>query len=128
MPAYDYRCLNCKKRFDIIMSYSEYGTRPVNCPHCGSDQVTRRIGRVRIGRSDESRLSSMADPTAMENMDKDPRTLGRMMRQMSGEIGQDMGSEFNEVVSRLEKGESPEAIERAMPDLGTGDDSMGGLD
>jgi len=128
MPAYDYRCLNCKKRFDIIMSYSEYGTRPVNCPHCGSDQVTRRIGRVRIGRSDESRLSSMADPTAMENMDKDPRTLGRMMRQMSGEIGQDMGSEFNEVVSRLEKGESPEAIERAMPDLGTGDDSLGGLD
>jgi len=128
MPAYDYRCLNCKKRFDIIMSYSEYGTRPVNCPHCGSDHVTRRIGRVRIGRSDESRLSSMADPTAMENMDKDPRTLGRMMRQMSGEIGQDMGSEFNEVVSRLEKGESPEAIERAMPDLGTGDDSMGGLD
>jgi len=128
MPAYDYRCLNCKKRFDIFMSYSEYGTRPVNCPHCGSDQVTRRIGRVRIGRSDESRLSSMADPTAMENMDKDPRTLGRMMRQMSGEIGQDMGSEFNEVVSRLEKGESPEAIERAMPDLGTGDDSMGGLD
>jgi len=128
MPAYDYRCLNCKKRFDIFMSYSEYGTRPVNCPHCGSDHVTRRIGRVRIGRSDESRLSSMADPTAMENMDKDPRTLGRMMRQMSGEIGQDMGSEFNEVVSRLEKGESPEAIERAMPDLGTGDDSMGGLD
>lgn len=128
MPAYDYRCLNCKKRFDIFMSYSEYGTRPVNCPHCGSDQVTRRIGRVRIGRSDESRLSSMADPTAMENMDKDPRTLGRMMRQMSGEIGQDMGSEFNEVVSRLEKGESPEAIERAMPDLGTGDDSLGGLD
>jgi len=128
MPAYDYRCLNCKKRFDIFMSYSEYGTRPVNCPHCGSDHVTRRIGRVRIGRSDESRLSSMADPTAMENMDKDPRTLGRMMRQMSGEIGQDMGSEFNEVVSRLEKGESPEAIERAMPDLGTGDDSLGGLD
>jgi len=128
MPAYDYRCLNCKKRFDIFMSYSEYGTRPVNCPHCGSDQVTRRIGRVRIGRSDESRLSSMADPTAMENMDKDPRTLGRMMRQMSGEICQDMGSEFNEVVSRLEKGESPEAIERAMPDLGTGDDSLGGLD
>jgi len=38
-----------------------------------------------------------------------------------------MGAEFNEVVSRLEKGESPEAIEHAMPDLGSCD-LDGGLD
>lgn len=128
MPAYDYRCLNCKKRFDVFMSYSEYGTRSVACPHCGSDRVERRIGRVRIGRSDESRLAGMADPGALENIDRDPQSLGRMMRQMSGQIGEDMGPEFNEVVSRLEKGESPEAIERAMPDLGAGDAPDSGLD
>ncbi len=123
MPAYDYRCLNCKKRFDVFMPYSEYGTRPVKCPHCGSDNVERRIGRVRIGRSNDARMTEMADPAQLENIDRDPRTLGRMMRQMSGELDQDMGSEFNEVVSRLEKGESPEAIERAMPDLGSGEGS-----
>ncbi|HAL15815.1 MAG TPA: hypothetical protein DCP32_03390 [Anaerolineaceae bacterium] len=123
MPAYDYRCLNCRKRFDVFMPYSEYGTRPVKCPHCGSDNVERRIGRVRIGRSDDARMTEMADPAQLENIDRDPRTLGRMMRQMSGELDQDMGSEFNEVVSRLEKGESPEAIERAMPDLGSGEGS-----
>ncbi|MHB8112221.1 MAG: FmdB family zinc ribbon protein [Bellilinea sp.] len=123
MPAYDYRCLNCRKRFAVFMSYSEYGTRPVKCPHCGSDNVERRIGRVRIGRSDDARMTEMADPAQLENIDRDPRTLGRMMRQMSGELDQDMGSEFNEVVSRLEKGESPEAIERAMPDLGSGEGS-----
>jgi hypothetical protein len=35
-----------------------------------------------------------------------------------------MGSEFEEVVDRLESGESPEDIETAMPDLGAdmGDD------
>jgi len=123
MPAYDYRCLNCKKRFDVFMPYSEYGTRPVKCPHCGSDNVERRIGRVRIGRSNDARMTEMADPAQLENIDRDPRTLGRMMRQMSGELDQDMGSEFNEVVSRLEKGESPEASERAMPDLGSGEGS-----
>lgn len=123
MPAYDYRCLNCRKRFDVFMSYSEYGTRPVKCPHCDSSNVERRIGRVRIGRSDDARMTEMADPAQLENIDRDPRTLGRMMRQMSGELDQDMGSEFNEVVSRLEKGESPEAIERAMPDLGSGEGS-----
>jgi hypothetical protein len=42
-----------------------------------------------------------------------------MMRQMKDEVGaDDMPAEFDEVVSRLEKGESPEDIERAMPDLG----------
>jgi len=123
MPAYDYRCLNCRKRFDIFLTYSEYGTKVVKCPHCGSENVERRIGKVRIGRSPDARMSEMADPAQLENMDRDPRTLGRMMRQMSGEIGEDMGAEFNEVVSRLEKGESPDDIEHAMPDLG-GDDSL----
>jgi hypothetical protein len=34
-----------------------------------------------------------------------------------------MGPEFEEVVDRLEAGEAPEDIERAIPDLGGG---MGG--
>lgn len=128
MPAYDYRCLNCRKRFDIFLTYSEYGTKVVKCPHCGNENVERRIGRVRIARSPDARMTEMADPAQLENMDRDPRTLGRMMRQMSGEIGEDMGAEFNEVVSRLEKGESPDDIERAMPDLGGGDSLDSGLD
>ncbi len=37
---------------------------------------------------------------------------------MSREIGEDLGPEFDEVVDRLEAGESPEEIEAAMPDLG----------
>jgi len=121
MPAYDYRCLDCRKRFDIYLSYSEYGKKPVACPHCGSSNVQRRINKVRVAHTAETRLADIGNPSAMDAIDQDPRTLGRMMRQMSGEIDQDMGPEFNEVVSRLEKGESPEAIERAMPDLGSGD-------
>jgi hypothetical protein len=40
-------------------------------------------------------------------------------------MGEDLPPEFNEVVDRLEKGQSPEEIESAIPDLGntnTGDD------
>jgi hypothetical protein len=40
-------------------------------------------------------------------------------------MGEDMGSEFDEVIGRLEAGEDPESIEQTMPDLG-GD--MGGMD
>lgn len=119
MPAYEYRCLDCRKRFEVFMSYSEYGTRAVTCTHCGSARVQRRIGRVRVARSDESRLESLADPDNLAGLEDDPRTLGRMMRQMKSELGEDMGDVFDEVVDRLEKGQSPEDIERDLPELGS---------
>ena len=43
--------------------------------------------------------------------------MGRMMRHMSDELGEEMGQEFEEVVGRLESGESPASIEAAMPDI-----------
>jgi hypothetical protein len=46
-----------------------------------------------------------------------------MMRKMGGEMGEDLPSEFNEVVDRLEAGQSPEEIESVLPDLGVGDGS-----
>ncbi len=50
-----------------------------------------------------------------------------MMRDMSRELGEDMGPEFDEVVDRLEKGQSPEEIERDLPDLGA-DEGIPGPD
>lgn len=120
MPDYPYRCLECKKRFEIYMSYQEYGVRPVICPYCGSVNVQRRIGRVRFARSDESRFESMDDPSALEGLDDNPRALGRMMRKMSKELGEDLGPEFGEVVGRLEAGQSPDEIEASMPELTEG--------
>jgi putative FmdB family regulatory protein len=125
MPNYEYRCLNCRRRFELFMKYEEYDQKPIQCPHCQSENVQRRIGRVRVARSDESRLESMADPSNMAGLDEDPRALGRMMREMSGQLGEDMGQEFDEVVHRLEAGQSPDQIEKDLPDLG-GDSGSGG--
>ncbi len=119
MPGYEYRCLDCHKRFEIFLTYAEYGTKEIICPKCGSQRVQRRIGRVRFARSDASRLESLAASGDMDGLDEDPRALGRMMRQMSSEIGEDMGAEFDEVVGRLEAGHSPEQIEQDLPDLGS---------
>ena len=121
MPNYQYRCNDCHRRFEIFLTYSEYGTRPVSCTHCGSSKVERRIGRIRIARSEENRLENLADPSKLEGLEDDPRALGRMMREMSGEMGEDMGPEFDEVIDRLESGQSPEEIEKALPDLGSED-------
>lgn len=129
MPTYEYRCLDCRKRFEVFMTYAEYGTRPVVCPHCGSSQVQRRIGRIRVARSEESRLEDLADPDKLAGLEDDPKALGRMMRQMSKEVGEDLGDVFDEVVSRLEAGQSPEDIEREIPELGSDEGGdLGGED
>ncbi|MBE0697806.1 MAG: zinc ribbon domain-containing protein [Anaerolineaceae bacterium] len=122
MPNYEYRCLNCRKRFEIFFTYSQYGTQPILCPHCKSENVQRRVGRIRVARSEESRMDNFSDPSSLDGLDEDPRALGKMMRRMSGELGEEMGPEFNEVVGRLEAGQSPEQIEQDLPDLGGGQD------
>jgi len=106
------------------MTYDEYGTGSVECPHCRSSQVQRRIGRIRIARSEESHLEDLADPSALEGLEDDPKALGRMMRQMSSELGEDMGPEFDEVIDRLESGQSPEEIEEALPDIGSDSEGL----
>jgi hypothetical protein len=106
------------------MTYAEYGTRPLTCPNCGSKNVRRRMPRVRVAKSDESRMDSLAgdfsDPSALAGLENDPQALGRMMRKMGKELGEETPPEFSEVVDRLEKGQSPEEIEKELPDLGAG--------
>lgn len=132
MPIYQYICIECKKRFELYLTYDEYGAHAVDCPNCNSKNVQRLIGRVRFARSEESRLEDLADPSALEGLEDDPRAMGQMMRKMSREMGEDMGPEFDEVIDRLESGQSPEEIEQAVPDLGgevggMGGDAMDGL-
>ena len=117
MPNYDYRCLDCKRRFEIFLTYQEYGTTAVACRHCGSQNVQRRIGRIRVLRSEDNRLDDLADPSMLDGLEDDPKTLGRMMRKMSAELGEEMPPEFDEVVGRLEAGQSPEDIEKDLLDL-----------
>ena len=119
MPTYDFFCNNCEKRFDVFMTFSEYGKKAVYCTHCQSNNVRRRMTKVRIAKSDESRMESMADDfPGLEGIEDDPKALGQMMRKMGSEMGEELPAEFNEVVGRLEAGQSPEEIESVLPDLG----------
>jgi putative FmdB family regulatory protein len=118
MPTYDYTCSTCHKRFDVFLTYQEYGVKPVACLHCGSSDIRRRAPRVRVLKSDESRLSQMADPALLSKIDEDPKALGHMMREMGSGMGEELPPEFGEVVDRLEAGQSPDEISSAIPDLG----------
>ena len=75
--------------------------------------------KVRIAKSEESRMDSMAgDFSGFEGLEEDPKAMGKMMRKAGKEMGEELPPEFDEVVDRLESGQSPEEIESALPDLG----------
>lgn len=125
MPTYDFLCNDCKKRFEIFLTFAEYGKKPAPCSHCGSVNTRRRMTRVRIAKSSDARMENVESEFAsFEGMEDDPKALGQMMRKMGNQLGEDLPPEFDDVVDRLESGQSPEEIESAMPDLGSEDDDL----
>lgn len=112
MPAYDFRCLDCQHRMVLTFSYAEYATAEKRCTRCGSANLRRVITKVAIAKSESTRFADLEDESTLDELaDADPATLGRFMRRMADETGEDLGEEFNTIVERLERGEDPESIE-----------------
>lgn len=127
MPMYDFRCDDCGKKSALFYkTYTAYFEAVPACPHCNSKNIRRWISKVNISQSFERRFGNAeTDDKALDDLaDADPKVMGRYLRQMSDETGEDLGEEFNDVVERLEKGDSPEAIEQAYapPDIPLGGD------
>ncbi len=128
MPIYEYVCPDCRRRVSVFYrTIHQAEHQEPTCPRCGGRRLRRVMSRVAMLRSEESRLESLADPALMAGLEEeDPRALARMMRQMSAELGEEMDDpELNEIVDRLEAGQSPEEIEKAMPEV-AGDGDLGG--
>ncbi len=123
VPNYDFICLDCKKLFNIHLTFQEYGKKKVKCPLCQGTHLQRRIGRVRVMRSDDSRMEDLSDADALDGLEENPKAMGKMLRKMRSQAGEETPPEFDEVVDRLEAGQSPQDIEGAMPDLAAGMDA-----
>jgi len=117
MPVYPFLCLGCDRRFEQFLTFQEYDQKKAACPHCGSRNVRRRMTRVRLLRSDEARADSLgSDLDNMDALADDPRAMGRALRRMGQEMGEDLPPEFDEVTGRLEHGEDPQSIADSLPD------------
>lgn len=122
MPVYDYRCSACGRRFNVFFRSFAAVREPV-CAHCGAASVSRLPSRVRLVRSDDSRLEDLADPSSLGDLDeRDPRSLARWARSMGREMGEDLGPDFEEAVDAMETGEGAPGQEAGESDLGGDDD------
>lgn len=120
MPVYEYKCNGCHRRVSILLKgFSQ--PPPKVCPRCGSKDLVRLISRVAILKSEESRLEELASPSSLGDVDEgDPRSVAQWMRKMGNAMGEDAGPEFDEMVERMEAGETPE-------DMGDEDEGTEGL-
>jgi hypothetical protein len=54
--------------------------------------MSRVLSKVRVIRSEESRMESLADPSKWGDLDeKDPKSMAKWMKRMGKELGEDMG-------------------------------------
>jgi putative FmdB family regulatory protein len=116
MPIYEYRCLACKRRTSVFVRSISSPVRG-KCEHCGSARLSRVMSKFAVH---GGRLN-LDDPSSMDGLDEsDPKSVARWARQMSDEAGEDLGPEFDDMVSRIEAGEDPESV------MSEADDDFGG--
>jgi putative FmdB family regulatory protein len=130
MPIYEYICFDCRKRVSLFFrSMRAAAEESPRCPDCEGERLRRLVSRVAVMKSEDSRLEEMADPSLMAGLEsEDPRALAHFMRKMSDDMGEPLDPEMNEVIHRLEAGESPDAIDASLPDMSGDMDGMGGMD
>jgi putative FmdB family regulatory protein len=105
MPIYEYRCRKCGKRFSVLtLRVSERVT--TECPKCGGRAADRLMSRFAMPKSEEARLDALSDPSSLGDLDEnDPKSVGRWMRKMGKEMGDDLGGEdLDEMMDEMESG------------------------
>ena len=110
MPIYEYRCNACRRTVSVFQR-SMHTAVAAKCSHCGGEDLTRLMSRFAFHRSASSGDfdDDFDEDALMEGLDEnDPQSVARWARKMSDTLGEDLGPEFDEMVSRMERGEMPE--------------------
>jgi putative FmdB family regulatory protein len=111
MPIYEYQCQDCQSEVSTwFSSIAQAATNTAVCTACGSQQLTRLVSNIAVGRSGST--TGGASAVAGSPSSDQPQALALAMH--AAAAGRDMGSDFREVAARLEKGESAAAVEATL--------------
>jgi len=117
MPIYEYLCCKCGRKMSFLVMRSPQSFRPT-CKYCKSPELELLFSRFAMPKSEESRLETLADPSALSGLDEnDPASVARWMKRMGKEMGEDMGDDMDQLAE-----EAAEEVARGGP---SGEDSPG---
>ena len=105
MPIFEYRCEACGKISEFLLIRTDETFIP-QCKRCKSKKMTRVLSKVRVIRSEESRMESLADPSKWGDLDeKDPKSMAKMMKKLGKEFGDELGEDADQMVDEAMDGE-----------------------
>ena len=104
MPVYEFVCGECGRKFRKLVGVVAQNAPPA-CPRCQSTDLNRQISRFARVRSEEAAMDSLAED--MENLgdSDDPKTMRRMMRDVTAAMGEDMDGDIEQML----EGDGPQS-------------------
>jgi putative FmdB family regulatory protein len=106
MPIYEYRCQSCGKRVSVFQR-SMTAAVSAACDRCGSNELSRLVSKFSTKRSEDDLFG---DVDGMNFDESDPAAMAGWARKMRGQLGDEGGPEFDEMVDRLEAGEDMDSV------------------
>ncbi len=107
MPIFEFTCETCHtgRRFSALVGVVA-NAAPPRCPRCGGTDLRRAVSRFARVRSEDDALESLADRA--DSLDEnDPGAMRSLMRDMAGQMGEDMdGDDFEQMLDEAEESES----------------------
>ncbi len=130
MPIYEFFCEDCNMIFNFFSRRIDTTTRP-DCPRCRKKDLARQVSLfATVGNAaedddqfaglDESKMEHALESLMKESEginEDDPRQMATLMRKFTEKTGINLGDTMEEAISRMEKGEDPDEIEKEMGDL-----------
>lgn len=103
MPIYEYRCAECHKQSSFLV-LSPSTESSLRCSHCQSLRLERLLSRFASPKSEEARMESLADDSALAGLDEnDPGSMERLMKRMGNEMGAEAGDDL-EAMDNFDEG------------------------
>lgn len=132
MPIYEFYCENCKIIFNFFSVKVNIDARP-DCPKCKNLKLKRKPAQFATlkykgeeeplpppfqnmdeGKMERAMGALMSEFSGMEDMPEDPKEASRFMKRFTELTGIKMGSKWEEMLSRMERGEDVEKLEEEM--------------
>ena len=110
MPVYEFVCNACNAPVSLFVRSI---SAPVagKCERCGSSDLRRLVSRFAVVRPGRGGDFDSFDDSMIDGLDEsDPRAMAAWARKMQREVGENLGPEFDEMVDRLERGDSLDGL------------------
>lgn len=96
MPVFEYRCLECKKRFSLLIGMTA-DAHDDKCPHCGSSKHEKLVSRFARLRSEDDKLDEISDNLELMGDPDSPSKMRQLVREMGKAMDEDASDELEEM-------------------------------